>query len=433
MKRFSHKNVSIYFQMLVLLVTAGIVSILFFLIVNTMSEFIIDQYMESSNYEEKLNKKKIDAFQEYITKKQLFSRDSEKLKKWVQEQEILSLSIYKDGIMVFDSDYPDREIWQDEIGFANYDWMSYDEVVFSDGKAEILLTGAYRYQCYSTVRMIEMGVSFLLFLTVVLMGIRRKMAYIKMLCREVEILEAGSLNYHITVKGKDELSLLASGLESMRRSFLKKRKKEEETVRKNQRIITEMSHDLRTPITSILIYTEIILNGKVQSIKQEKTYLEKIRKKSLLVKQRTDQLLKYSLKAEQLKETEINTGIFTEVFYELLSDFCGYLEQSGFQVNLDVRWSDKQIRYQEDYVVRITDNISSNILKYADIDKPVNITIREMQETISIRFQNHVDRQKYSNDSTGIGLLNIENLMKKWVENIKPLIYSRCFGSRFVF
>ena len=413
MKRFSHKRVSIYFQMFVLMITAGLLSLLGFFVVNSMSEFIIDQYMESSNYEKYRNSKKIDELQAYITGNRLFSRDYEKLKMWIQKQKLLSLSIYKDGIMVFDSDYPDREIWQDEIGFVNYDWMSYDTIVFSDGLAEIQLTGAYRYQFYNTVRMIEMGLSFSLFLLVVLLGIRRKMAYIRLLCREVEILENGSLNYRITVKGRDELSLLAAGLENMRRSFLESRQKEENIVQKNQRMITEMSHDLRTPVTSILLYTEIILNGKASSAEQEKTYLEKIRQKTLLVKERTNRLLEYSLKAEQIKEAEMTTGLFADVFYELLSEFCGYLEQNGFQIEVTVRWPDKRIRYQEDYVIRIMDNITSNIMKYADIFKPVIISIKESREMIRIRIQNHIDKPDFPVDSTGIGLQNIENLMKK--------------------
>ena len=427
MKCFRHKNVSIYLQMFLLMIIAGLLSLLFFLIVNSMSEYVIDQYMENSNYEKKVNLKKIEELQAYITVNHLLSRDYETLKRWVQEQKLLSLSIYKDGIMVFDSDYPDREIWQDEIGFVNYDWMSYDTIVFSDGLAEIQLTGAYIYQFYNTVRMIEMGISFLLFLLIALLGLRRKMAYIKLLCREVEVLETGSLNYHITVKGRDELSLLAAGLESMRRSFLESREKEENIVQRNQRIITEMSHDLRTPVTTILLYTEIILNGKAFSAEQEKIYLEKIRQKTLLVKERTDRLLEYSLKAEQVKEVEMAAGVFADVFYELLSEFCGYLEQNGFQTEVNVQWSDRKIWYQEDYIIRIMDNITSNIMKYADTSKPVIISITESGEMIRILIRNHVDKPVFPVDSTGIGLQNIENLMKKMGGEYKTSFMQQVF------
>ena len=433
MKHFRHKGRSIYIQMSVLLAAAIILSLFFFLLMNSISEFVIDRYMDNSSYAKKRNKENIAALQEYINDKQLASRDSVKLEHWIQEQKLLSLTIYKDGILVFDSDYPDREIWHDEIEFVNYDWMSYDTIVFSDGEAEIQLNGAYRYQFYNIIRLIEMAFSFILFFLVALLGIRKKMAYIRLLYREVELLETGGLNYQVTVKGEDELSMLAAGLESMRRSFLESRKKEEDTVQKNQRMITEMSHDLRTPITSILLYTEIILNGKAKSAEQEKTYLAKIRQKAFLVKQRTDRLLEYSLKAEQTKEAEMETGVFTDVFFEQLSDFCGYLEQKGFQIDLDVRWPDNRIRYMEDYVTRIMDNITSNIVKYADISMPVIISIKESQKIIQIQFQNHVNNPDFPIDSTGIGLQNIENMMTKMGGEYKASCFNHMFRIKLCF
>ncbi len=397
--------------MLALLLFAAALSFIAFSTMYSLSEYIVDRYMENTDYADKRNKKQIDALQAYIVKNNLHSRNTVDLNRWVKEQQLVSLSIFKDGIVVFNSDYPDHEIWEDEIAFVNYDWMSYDTIEFSDGEAEIQLTGAYRYQIFNMIRLFEMGLSFLIFLFVVLMGIRRKMAYIRLLSEEVEILETGSLNYQVTVKGKDELAMLAIGLESMRRSFLESRNREENVVRKNQRMITEMSHDLRTPITAVLLYTEIILSGKACSAVQEKTYIEKIRQKALLVKQRTDQLFSYSLKAEEENETEIKTGFFPEVFYEPLSEACGHLEQKGFQVVVKGQWPDKMIRYHEDYVIRIIDNIVSNIIKYADVQKPVVIFIIQKKKAIGFLFQNSVDNSDFTIESTGIGLQSIDNLM----------------------
>jgi len=79
------------------------------------------------------------------------------------------------------------------------------------------------------------------------------MDYILQLSKEIQILEGGSLEYAITVKGKDELSKLAEGIEGMRKSFKRMIRKETEIVRENQKIVTEMSHDLRTPITSVML------------------------------------------------------------------------------------------------------------------------------------------------------------------------------------
>ena len=90
------------------------------------------------------------------------------------------------------------------------------------------------------------------------------MKYIRKLSKEIEILEGGNLEYKITVNGKDELAALAGGLECMRESFRNQSIQEAEIVRENQKIVTQMSHDLRTPLTSIMLYTELTEKRNIQ-------------------------------------------------------------------------------------------------------------------------------------------------------------------------
>ena len=168
MKHCDYRKHSIYLQMLALLLFAAALSFIAFSTMYSLSEYIVDRYMENTDYADKRNKKQIDALQAYIVKNNLHSRNTVDLNRWVKEQQLVSLSIFKDGIVVFNSDYPDHEIWEDEIAFVNYDWMSYDTIEFSDGEAEIQLTGAYRYQIFNMIRLFEMGLSFLIFLFVVL-------------------------------------------------------------------------------------------------------------------------------------------------------------------------------------------------------------------------------------------------------------------------
>lgn len=413
MRRFIHRRHSIYLQMLGLLFLAAVVSGILFLTADSASEYVVDYYMEKSDYAGKRNSRLINELQSYIYSEEISSRDSARINQWVQKQKLLSVSIFKDGIQVFDSDYPDHEIWDDEIGFAQYEWMSFDTIVFKDGTADIRITGAYRYQIFTAIRIVEIGLSFLVFLAIVLLGIRKKMAYIMLLSKEVEILEAGSLDYQISVKGKDELSMLADGLDSMRRSFLDSREKEEQIVQENQRVITEMSHDLRTPLTSILLYTEILKKENNQNEMQKKLYVEKIRQKAMQVKQRTDQLLEYSLKKEERFRSEMITGSFSGAFFEPLSEAVGYLEHNGFEVNETVRWTEAQISYSSDYVVRIIDNIISNIVKYGDVKEPVIIETIQESGRIGLLFGNRIKITDVPVESTGVGIKSIDNMMKE--------------------
>ena len=400
-------------QMALLLVAATAIAVLHFIAVDSVSEELVDWYMVKTDYARTQNHKAIENLQEYITDRGLNSRDSAELNEWVKKQWFLSLVVYKNGIQVFDSRYPDQEIWEEEISFTDYEWSNYSEVEFADGVAEIQVNGAYGYQVYNAVRIIELGISFLIFLLIVLAGIRKKMSYIQKLSDEVEVLEGGGLQHPITIAGNDELSGLAKGLESMRLSFLTSQEKEEAMIRENQRVITEMSHDLRTPVTAIILYAEILKDGKCKDEGKQKTYLEKIHQKALLLKERSDRLLGYSLTVGNKEELVMESGTFSEVCFDPLSEACGYLDQNGFKVDLRMYWPNRKIMYNSDHVARVMDNIVSNIVKYADKRYPVVISQTEDDTTVGLSFQNWIIRQESSQEGFNVGVQSIQSLMKE--------------------
>ena len=394
MKRLIHRRNSIYVQTALLLITAAMVAGIHFLAADSMSERLVEWYIARSDYFRIQNQKAVAALQEYINSERLCSRDAEALDRWVKKQRLLDLTIYKNGILVFDSRYPDQAVWEEEIGFFDYDWINYNAVEFVDG------TG------------------FLVFLLIILLGIRKKIVYIRELSDEVEVLEGGGLHHPITVRGSDELSALAEGLETMRTSFLESQKKEEWVVRENRRIITEMSHDLRTPCTSIILYAEILLNGKCADERKQKKYLEKILLKAYQIKERSDRLLGFSISQENREEQVLEKGTFSEVFHDLLSEMCGYLEQNGFTVEMNTLLPEVGIAYNMDHVVRIMDNIASNIVKYADPEYPVMITQtggdnKELDNTVGLRFHNRIARPETAPEGFNIGVQSVSSLMKE--------------------
>ncbi len=93
--------------------------------------------------------------------------------------------------------------------------------------------------------------------------------------------KGGSLDYSITVKGKDELAMLAEGIENMRIAFQSLLNQEMEMMKENQRIVTEMSHDIRTPVTAIMLYSEILQKEQYKTEEQRKEYVKKINKKHI--------------------------------------------------------------------------------------------------------------------------------------------------------
>ena len=421
MENVREKMHSLYFKLAGLLLAAVAVSGLFFVVINYAGEQMITKIFSDSSHIEKLSEAYIQDLQDYIDETKAASNDSEKLTEWVRKRKIVSIQVYKDEILTYDSNYPDAAVEDAEAEGAYYDWEYYYTAEFADGTADVFLYGFFSYPLYSYAMTAEILLAVILLVAIVILGIRRPVKYIGRLKDECEILGNGNLDYQVTVQGRDELALLAQGLDNMRMALRESNEKEAELTAANRRMITEMSHDLRTPLTSLLIYTEILGKKAAKDPRQAMEYVSKIEKKARQIKRLSDNIFEYALITEETKAELGEPQTLRELFYDPLSEMTAYLGERGYMVELRPDTGSgserRQIRVNEEYINRIMDNIVSNIEKYADKSMPVRIETIYTEEYGGLAFRNGIscsteDRRK-TEGSTNIGLHNVEKMMKK--------------------
>lgn len=409
------KRNSLYFQLMILLVISGAVALAVFYGLNTVGENVVYYYYNHSNYSAKREKNYVAELQNYVSSNELKSSDTDELSQWVTEKAvIISLWLYKDNALIFDSDYPDNATYSSEPAYLDENNESrFYTIEFADGEVEAGISGVFDYQLYNYASFGEMLLAFSIFILMVLIGIRKKMEYIRKLSKEIQILEGGNLEYKITVTGKDELAALAGGLNCMRESFRRQTIQEAEIVRENQKIVTQMSHDIRTPLTSIMLYTELLKKGTYKNEEQFREYIEKIERKTRRMKQLADNLFEYSLVSSdqeiELEEAENEKMLF----YDLFSETTSYLEQQGYQVDFLVNWNEVRLKINTDYISRILDNVTSNIQKYADKSCPVTIGSVKNGNMEGFYFENRTAALTDETESTGVGIQSIKNMMAK--------------------
>lgn len=409
------KRNSLYFQLMILLVISGAVALAVFYGLNTVGENVVYYYYNHSNYSAKREKNYVAELQNYVSSNELKSSDTDELSQWVTEKAvIISLWLYKDNALIFDSDYPDNATYSSEPAYLDENNGSrFYTIEFADGEVEAGISGVFDYQLYNYASFGEMLLAFSIFVLMVLIGIRKKMEYIRKLSKEIQILEGGNLEYKITVTGKDELAALAGGLNCMRESFRRQTIQEAEIVRENQKIVTQMSHDIRTPLTSIMLYTELLKKGTYKNEEQFREYIEKIERKTRRMKQLADNLFEYSLVSSdqeiELEEAENEKMLF----YDLFSETTSYLEQQGYQVDFLVNWNEVRLKINTDYISRILDNVTSNIQKYADKSCPVTIGSVKNNNMEGFYFENRTAALTDETESTGVGIQSIKNMMAK--------------------
>ena len=205
----------------------------------------------------------------------------------------MTVQIYQDDVLVYDSDYPSGAVPESNISGNYQDFESYHLIEFSDRTAYVFLTGYYDYQFSNYVIIAGILLSVILFFSIVMSEVRKILGYICRLNEEIQILESGNLEYEITESGSDELSCLAKGLNSMRKSLREQMNQKEQLVQANSKIITELSHEIRTPLTSRMIYTEILRSNKAADCKLALHYIDKIADRARRIQNLADHIIQY--------------------------------------------------------------------------------------------------------------------------------------------
>lgn len=263
-------------------------------------------------------------------------------------------------------------------------------------------------------------VSLIVFALLILRFSRSRVMYMIDLSHEVAQIEAGMIDKSVTVKGRDEIATLAQNVDDMRLSLVERLQSEKEAHDANRELITAMSHDLRTPLSALIGYLEIINSGVYSSEEQKQIYLQKTLEKSYQIKAMSDKLFDYFTvfkndKADALTMEEYDGHA---LLTQMIGEQTYMLEEKGFQIvfeGLSPDGDDLPEPYRlildSEALLRVFDNIYSNILKYADPSEPVKISLQTDGADVRVTVSNRIARVAGKVASTRIGLKSCRRLM----------------------
>ena len=168
-----------------------------------------------------------------------------------------------------------------------------------------------------------------------------------------------------------------------------------------------------TPLTTLLLYTEILRHRKYETTAQAEDYLAKIDTKARQLKQLSDNLFEYALVTRDTVAVLDPPARFSQIFEEPLTEMVGELQERGFACALELGEEDDTLTVKEQYVRRILDNITSNLLKYADPAQDISVRFVKENGKAGLAFENAVLPGQHRTDSTKVGLTSIEAMMEK--------------------
>ena len=186
-------------------------------------------------------------------------------------------------------------------------------------------------------------------------------------------------NTLISVSSADKhIRLLASELNKHLRTLRKERRRFIQGDSELKNAVTNISHDLRTPLTAICGYLDLLEQEK----KSEKTeqYLNVIRNRAELLTQLTEELFRYSVIISTESNAIIEPVVINSVLEESIASFYTALSKRNITPNIHIS-EEKVIRMLDrSALLRVFSNLLNNAIKYSDGD--LDITLSETGEII---------------------------------------------------
>lgn len=408
---------TLHLELLLAALMSLIAAVLFFWMAQYATSTILDQYFLNSDYLKQKSSETAELFQQYINEHQLTTKDTEAMKQWVSEQPSITAGVAVDGRMIFDSSQNVHNSYHEYELSDNMPWFHTYPLRFADAAATFYLLGFWDYQAYLYLYYLEMVLTLVVFGAVFTLMVLRKLQYVALLEHEVKILEGGNLDYIITVRGHDELTSVAESLNDLRISLKEQIAAEEEAWQANRELVTSLSHDLRTPLTTQIGYLEILKEGHWDTKEEHERYVDKCLQTCHQLKQMSDQLFTSALSQNNTENYLIGTMEYydgLEIFLQFINEKMVLMEEAGYTFIFTAPEQSFTIRAEIDELGRIFNNIFSNLEKYADKTKPIQIQIALDQNSACIQFENEIDSHKKTRSvRTGIGLQNVRNLMAR--------------------
>ena len=389
------------------------IAVMVFLLISYCGAGVIKAKVQNSDYVEQSIAKKVNEFQTYVSNNHISVYDTDSVSAWVRKERNVMLAIHDNGKVIFDSTHAWRKNHSIEDEPPPHSYRTLYSIQFADKEAYIECFVLIEFKFIVAVNYMAIFIAIAVFLLVFTSFIRRKVQYITKLEKEVNILEGGDLSYKLTVKGDDELTYLANSIDNMRLSIIERQKEEEQARLANHKLVTAMSHDLRTPLTILIGLIEIIDGKKYKTEQELETYITKTKNKAYQIKELSDKIFEYFF-AFDIKESELDKEPYgTDVINTMIEDYVFSLSENGYIFDCSLCDAPVSVMLDTNVFGRVFGNIFSNILKYADKSKPIIIKSRIDNDRLVINVSNSVIGNVHTEESTNIGLEVCRNILKQ--------------------
>ncbi|WHP43710.1 HAMP domain-containing sensor histidine kinase [Lysinibacillus boronitolerans] len=220
---------------------------------------------------------------------------------------------------------------------------------------------------------------------------KRKMNQIEALAEGVMEIAKGNLAFRIEKKGQDEIASLTDNVNQMAEEIMTSIEMERKIEQQKNELITNVSHDLRTPLTSIMGYLRLLREEKYETKEQYDEYLKIAFSKSEQLKNLIDDLFEYT-KLTNDKNTLMRQQVcVNELLAQLMEELVPLAEEK--QRIFIKHFPENRIfaALDSEKIVRVFDNLLINAINYGTAEGKIMVSLEGQANHVRICVANQSD------------------------------------------
>ncbi|WP_411681283.1 ATP-binding protein [Clostridium thailandense] len=231
----------------------------------------------------------------------------------------------------------------------------------------------------------------IIFTIIFLIAINGRIKYLKYISKSVTNIKTQKYLKPIDIKGSDEIAQLAKDINTMSERLKENYEKEKKQEEAKNELIVAVSHDLKTPLTSIIGYLELLNNGKEVLQKDQQEFLEIAYKKSTDLKKLIEELFEYTKLSNnyiKLDKVPFNIAVLVN---QIVGEHILFLSEKNISVKIECAKNELMCEIDMQKFIRVIENLVKNAEKYSYRNSTFIIRMWEEDMNIKLSFINEGD------------------------------------------
>lgn len=216
----------------------------------------------------------------------------------------------------------------------------------------------------------------------------RSMRYISRISSAMRELAEGDLNITLDVEGDDEFADMAENLNNMVEELRQLMDKERESERTKNELITNVAHDLRTPLTSIIGYLELLSGPVKLNEEMQKKYLDITYKKSKRLQKLIEDLFGFTKLNYGKISMKVSKVDIVKLLSQMLEEFYPNFMEKNLAYELQSNVTAKVITADGNLLARLFDNLINNAIKYGSEGKKIIVKVDATDTVVTVSVTN---------------------------------------------